>query len=392
MSAALSLSRLAILTIAALLAWRVIHVNGVLYDDNGRPRLAPFAAAAGGNDKAALQGILHANPAEVAALLMLARELDREGDADSASRAYASALQVAPLDRGALALATEHFMRRGDARGIGTLDRLVAHYAEAREAAFAMLATAIASGTQREEIAALVARNPAWLGAFVVDACARGADLSVLMPALLRRSASGAAPLEAGCAIERLRAAGRWEQAYQLWLNSLPRARLAEVGFVFNGGFEFAASGTAFDWKLQESSGRQAGHAADFARAQDAAGKRALRVAYTGGRQSGVPIQQFLALPAGSYELTGLARPEGIKSPRGIRWTVRCAQPADARPLLAASERFVGSSEWRRFSMAVRIPEACPGQLLRLEPAGEEGALAFIGGTAWFDEIRLLRR
>jgi hypothetical protein len=59
---------------------------------------------------------------------------------------------------------------------------------------------------------------------------------------------------------------------------------------------------------------------------------------------------------------------------------------------LAASERFVGSSEWRRFSFEVAVPPGCAGQLLQLEALGTEDGPVFLSGSAWFDELELRRR
>jgi guanyl-specific ribonuclease Sa len=366
--------------LALVLLWRIIQVNAILYEDTGRPRLdlqAPSQER--GAEHAALRAVIRDNPGEVAAMLMLARSLESEGKGVDAARAFGSALALAPLDKDVLALSAGFFLRRDDPRGIEILGLLAAQHPAFRDRAFAALLEVIASGRQRPAVAALIARDPPWLGAFIADSCARGVDPAVIMPVLLRKSANGIALAQAACAIDRLRAAGRWDQAYQLWLSSLPRERLSQVGYVFNGGFEHAVSGIGFDWILQPRPERETGHVAETVQTQGASGKRALRVAFNGKRQSGVPAQQYLSLPPGTYELSGIARPQGIVAPRGIHWTMRCANAPAARPI-AASERFVGSSEWRPFA------------LLQLEPAVEEGAAAFVGGIAWFDDLRIRRR
>lgn len=397
MTGALSLSRLAIVAISLALLWRIIQVNVVMYEDTGRPRLVPRPAVAtpgeSSSQKAALQQVLRGNPGEVAALLMLAQRLEAEGDEAGAARAYRVALGVAPLEMGTLALAADHFLRRGDSAGIELLGRLAAHYPESRERVFAVLVQAMASGLHRDALDALFRENPPWVGSFIADSCARGVDLAVLMPALLRRSGVGqAGAAETACAIDRLKAAGRWQQAYQLWLNTLPRERLKEVGLVFNGSFEFPPTERGFDWILQARPEREAGHAAQVYQAAGASGKRALRVAYNGRRQAGVPVRQFLALTPGNYELTGMGRPDGIKAARGIHWTLRCLEAGQPQAAIASSERFLGSSEWRRFAMELRVADSCVGQVLQLEPVGDDGALAFVSGNAWFDDLRLRRR
>ena len=384
-------SRLGLAAIALVLLWRVIEVNAVLYEENGRPRLDLPGASGDTADHASLRRVIRANPGEVAAMLLLARGLESDGRRAAADAAYRTALELAPLDKDVLALSAAFYLRQDDARGVEILGRLAAQYPATRERAFATLHEVIASGRQPAAVAALFAREPAWLDAFVADACARAVDPAKFVPLLFAKGRAGRPLTQAGCAIDRLRAAGRWDEAYQLWLNTLPRERLTQVGFVFNGGFEHAVSGVGFDWILQPRAERETGHVAEVVTALGTAGKRALRVAYNGKRQSGVPAQQYLTLGPGTYELSGLARPQGVVAPRGIFWTVRCADAARPR-LLASSERFIGSSEWRPFAAEVRIDASCPAQLLQLEPAVEEGAAAFVGGVAWFDDLKLRRR
>jgi hypothetical protein len=216
----------------------------------------------------------------------------------------------------------------------------------------------------------------------------------LLAPLLQKRVATRRAlPAEIDCVSEKLRASGQWQAAYQVWLNSLPRERLADVGHVFNGGFEQAASGIGFDWRTAQGPERQAGHAVEFASSSGGGvGKRALRVTYNGKRQAGPAIGQFMVVPPGRYELSGLARGEGLNSVRGVHWAVRCGDRDVRAPALGSSERFIGSSEWRAFTFPVIVPASCPGQVLELEPVGFHEGTTYLAGSVWFDELRLARR
>lgn len=398
MNPAASLVRVAILAASLLLLWRVIHVNAGLYDDSGQPRLSRPAGTGASigepaDAAAALRRMIGENPAEVRAILAIAQEREAAGDSAGASKAYRIALDLAPIGRQALALAAEHFLRHGDPAGLEYLERLVAHYPDAWSRAFPVLAALLARDLHRTEFSRLVSRNPAWLGAFIADACARGTDPSRLAMLVMESSANApAAPAATGCVIDRLRGAGRWEEAYHLWLNVLPKERRASVGLVFNGGFEAEPAPPGFDWRLQGAPENQAGHTAEIVRAPGAQGLRVLRVAYNGRRQGGVPVRQYLLLAPGNYELAGMARPAGIKAARGIRWTVRCVEGERPGSIVAASERFLGSSDWRRFAVEVPIDGSCPGYALQLEPDVEEGTVAFVEGTAWFDDLSLRRR
>jgi hypothetical protein len=174
-------------------------------------------------------------------------------------------------------------------------------------------------------------------------------------------------------------------------LNSLPREQLADVGYVFNGSFEFAPSGIGFDWIATKRPEREVGHTVDVVTVMGAVGKKALRVAYNGKRQVGIPIAQFLALAPGRYVFSGLGRPEGVKAGRGAQWTVRCVAGDKSAAPIATSERFVGSSEWRRFTFDLDIAPGCAGQVLQLEPVGADEGITYLAGTVWFDDLVLRR-
>jgi hypothetical protein len=202
-----------------------------------------------------------------------------------------------------------------------------------------------------------------------------------------RVSARLAGKEELRCGIEALRRAGHWDVAYQLWLNALPRERLGDVGNVFNGSFELAPSGLAFDWLVDP---RSVAHQADFPTGSGRVGSRALRVAWNGKRNAGPAIQQYLLLRPGRYELSGLARLEGLQSVRGVNWVVRCGGEPRA-PALGNSRGFMGAAEWEAFKFDFEVPARCTGQSLQLEPVGLHEGATFVTGRAWFDELRIAR-
>lgn len=385
-----AIPRLAIAAVAALLLWRSVDVNAIGYDEAGRPR-APQASATAG-ESAAMLAVLRGNPAEVAALVTWAQSRELAGDGAAAARAHALASRVAPSDPDALLAAALFHVREGrlDA-GLERFDRALSH-SSVSEAIRPALLQLLAVPALQARWSAIAARGAPWIGHLVRSTCGRGGDTTALAMLAMARIAGGhASASEAACMIERLRRENRWEDAHQLWLNSLPAARLAEVGYVFNGGFEHDASGMGFDWKWTRASERQAGHAVAFAAAPGAAGQRALRVSYNGKRQAGPAITQYLAAAPGRYELAGMARPAGLRSVRGVHWTVRCVGP-DGKPMSTAqSQPFIGTEAWRPFAFEFRIGRECVGQELRLEPVGMGQGAVYLAGEAWFDEMRLRR-
>ena len=372
--------RAAGLAVALVVLWRVIAVNVVHFENTGRPRIPETGSMA---------AVLDANPSETVALLVLAGDLEAKGDLTGATRAHESAMALAPMDRDVLQHSAAFFLRQGrSVEGVAQLGRLAEHYGEFDKVfpVFVRLMAARDPGWS-----GIVARNPPWLGTFILNACRQSVDATLLVPLLQARiAARRVQQSEIDCVVEKLRVAGMWEAAYLAWLNTLPRERLAEVGHVFNGSFEFPASGVGFDWKPSQGLDRQVGHAVDFPNATSGAGRRALRVAWTGKRPAGPAIQQYLAVAPGRYELTGLGRPDALNSVRGVQWVMRCAS-REGGPPLAVSERFLGSSEWRRFSVQVVVPPGCAGQILQLEPVGLHEGTVYVAGTAWFDDLRLAR-
>jgi hypothetical protein len=380
-----TLPRAVLLGVALLIAWRVLHVNAIAYGETNRPELR--LPAAGEPPRPALERALAANPARVEALVLLGVEHDRAGDPQAAARAFASALEVAPIDRASLRAAAVLDAREGRvAAALGRLDALLTYYGDAREWAFPLLLQWLAVPEGAAALEALAARPSNWMGAFLAHSCGK-ADPTRSAALLVRRTAAGQARNdEVACVLEGLRRAGNTPAAYQLWLNTLPRERLAEVGYVFNGSFEYTPTGLGFDWIADT---RSPAHAVDYPLATGAAGPRVLRVTWSGKRVSGPAIHQFVALAPGRYKLTGLARMEGLQSVRGIQWTLRCID--ERRSALGVSPRFLGSGDWETFAFEVDVPARCPGQVLQLEPVGLNEGTTFVSGKAWFDDLRATR-
>jgi tetratricopeptide (TPR) repeat protein len=387
----------ALATLAALvIIWRIVEVNVVLYDESGRPRLPSFATTGilgAPDERAALIAAFNDNPAQVAALLLLARDFEEASRPADAERAYEAAFRLAPLDREVLVTASSFFLRRGKVdEALVLMDRLVEQYPETRERAFPVLAEILAAGRHASTWDRIAGRAPSWIGAFIVSSCRKGVEPEVLLTLFMSRVAiSKAQPAETACLVDRLRAAERWEEAYQVWLNTLPRERLANVGSVFNGSFENAPSGVGFDWIPTREPERDVGHSVEVARNSSGAGTHALKVTYNGKRQVGAPIAQYLLLAPGHYEISGLARSDGMRVGRGVQWTVRCVNEGVPGAIVASSERFTGSSEWRRFAFDVDVQASCRGQILQLEPASPSESATYLAGAAWFRDLSATR-
>jgi len=113
-------------------------------------------------------------------------------------------------------------------------------------------------------------------------------------------------------------------------------------------------------------------------------------VSFNGERVRFQHVLQYLFLDAGHYRLQGRARTDSFKTERGLRWRMRCV---GASALLAESEPFVGSDEWRKFTVDFTVPgQGCPVQLLRLELDGRVELDFEAQGGVWFDDLAIIHQ
>lgn len=260
---------------------------------------------------------------------------------------------------------------------------------------FPVFAAQLESASGREFLVGVVRDNPRWWPAFFQELCDKAHSLEALQQVYTVRAESGAiSDAERACMLTRLQREGRWADARQLWLASLPREQRDQTRGVFNGGFEIPFSRIGFDWIVPAQGGVRVEAQGD----PSARGRRVLRVDFADQRYAGPPIYQYLMLSPGRYRLEGIARAEAFESPVGLQWSVYCLGKADDGALqLAKSDRFQGSSGWSPFQREFAVPRGCAVQVLRLELASAredmnqraDGPMR-LHGTLWFDDINVI--
>ena len=178
----------------------------------------------------------------------------------------------------------------------------------------------------------------------------------------------------------------QWSLSYLNWASQLPAATQMKLGNLFNGSFEDEPLGGEFDWIFE----RIPGAIIDRAYRDGAVGEMALRVRFDDRRVPFSGVRQTLVLQPGHYRLSGRGLPDNLRTDLGLVWAVECS---GGNVSLGISEPFKGSSrEWQAFSVEfVILIDQCPAQWLRLKlPARVESEQA-IGGTVWFDGLRIQR-
>lgn len=290
-----------------------------------------------------------------------------------------------PLDPAVHAALADHHLRedRLDA-ALLHLDALLRVRPQSREFVFPLLLELVNRIPDPRPLAEWLAQGMQWRASFLFHAAQHGKDHAPLHRLLRALYATDAPPSDAELRawLTRLERDGHFVDAWFTWVRSLPPERLDGLGNLFNGSFEWPASGYGFDWRI----GRVAGATVGQVEAGGEDGGAALRVAFQHQRVNFRHVSQLLVLPAGAFEFSGRVRLDSLRNEHGLVWVVECAAPGSVR--LGSSAALRGASPWRTFGFSFEVPpEACPAQWLRLELDARAAADRFIGGEVWFDDL-----
>lgn len=366
------------------LSWRSDHPEALFLQAERLARDPAQAEAAAGFARRALRvNPLDGRPYRVLAMLAVQR-----GDKAEAAKLFRIAAARAPRDLLSQAWLLEFHLAEGNLpAAMQNLDLML----RVQPALFArmepLLLSLVAMPDAHAPLAERLAASPPWRWRFLMLASSKAEDVDAVAPLFdrLRKSPGGLAPAELSAWIDRLGREDRWGQAYLVWVSQLPPDRLVGLGNVFNGGFEWEPGQGGFDWRLA----RVAGARMDRVATDGAEGKLALRVAFEDRRVPFGHLSQLMALPPGRYVLAGRARPDNLRTERGLVWTVSCVAGG---PPLGETEPLLGNGPWRPFETAFEVPaEGCGGQRLLLRLPARIPAEQRIGGRAWFDGIKVTR-
>lgn len=368
----------------ALAAWRVLRHPEPGY------RLAEKAFHEGhGAETAArlARSAIHSRPLDGRAYRVLARSIQEQGGPEMAAVIYRIAAERSPRDLPSQAWLLDQALKRGGYdEALSRIDQMLRVQPEARPKLYPVLKLLAAQPSLQPGFAKLLQEPPPWRTEFLQYLAAE-ADSSSVFPLLerLRHSRTGLSPAELAPWLDRLGRDQRWGAAYLTWIESLEPGSRARIGNIFNGSFETEPSGMGFDWRFDPVPG------ARIARAQvtGAEGRLALQVAFEDRRVPFQHVRQLLVLGPGQYRFSGHSRLDQLRSERGLVWTLTCAE--DGRTI-AETEPFSGNHGWREFELATSVPaEKCGGQWLTLRLPARIPAEQRIGGTAWFDGLRMER-
>lgn len=281
----------------------------------------------------------------------------------------------------------EALRRRDFPRALAMLDRMLRARPEISHHLTAALAGLASTPEAQPAFAEMLARNPPWREIVLprlIDAGSSGRVLGGLLQALRQRE-GGVAPAEQTAWFNRLVRDREYGAAYLAWIESLSPDQQQHIGNVYDGGFELAPSGAAFDWQFQDVAGARM----DRLPIEGGTGKASLRVAFDERSVWFSHVSQLLLLAPGQYRLSGRERMMGMDEGRGLVWVIACVE--DNKPL-GQTPRLTGDHAWRAFNVDFEVPvQACAAQQLTLR-VPEGSAASTKSGAAAFDDLTIERR
>ena len=157
--------------------------------------------------------------------------------------------------------------------------------------------------------------------------------------------------------------------------------------FLFNGGFEHEPFGHTFDWNIRNAPGARAVRDSTVAHS----GRASLRIQFDGNSNiSYDDVAQTTVVKPGNYRLQAYLRTDRITTDEGV--AIRIYDRENAGRLNVVTPASVGTSGWRLITRDLTV--ARPTRLLAIEVVRAPSSKfdSAISGTAWIDDVQLLRQ
>lgn len=193
--------------------------------------------------------------------------------------------------------------------------------------------------------------------------------------------------------INRLIKDKHWQQAHQIWQETLNPAQKKVAGHPYDGGFESELHNEGFAWHFKSTP--LVTVALSFT--GGITGKQALHIAFKNQKQpiNFQQVWQQLTLPPGEHTLSLRYRLDDLDTRKGLQWRIRCDNKSNA--ILGESQPMKGRTDnWKTLSINFNIPSTgsnppppCAAQMLRLEAVSQYAHDQLFKGGLWFDDITI---
>jgi tetratricopeptide (TPR) repeat protein len=333
------------------------------------------------------QRALRSNPLNARALTLLGLVAERKDDRKSAETLMRISAARTWGDLTTAAWLLTHEVRRGDyAHALPYADAMLRIEFESQKARlFPVLSGFTTNDTSLKALTAFLATSPPWRAWFLSELSLRLANQARLVElyAALNETTNPPTNEELRPYLDRLVKDRKFEQAHQIWRETLSPAQRANETFPFNGDFDIPVDGLPFNWRLKAISG-----AGIQIVPIDGGKKRALLVEFSGARVRFANVKQLMLLPAGDYLFRGRVKTETLLTSRGIWWHIFCA--SNAAESLANTQLVSGTMPWTDFEVKFQVPATdCKAQWLQLELPARIDSEWKIEGQALYQSLQI---
>ncbi|MDA2919009.1 hypothetical protein MYX76_05865 [Desulfobacterota bacterium AH_259_B03_O07] len=170
-------------------------------------------------------------------------------------------------------------------------------------------------------------------------------------------------------------------KAFSIWSEMFPN--IEDDSLVWNGEFENDPLGRGFDWKINQIEGVSI----DFDWKKKTKGKRSLRLKFDGKHNVDFHhVSQVIPVePDTEYLLISGVATQDITTRNGIVWEVYCSN------MMKATEPLTGTTDWKLIELSFHTPPDCKSVVIRLRRHKSNKLDRYISGTAWVDDVKLLK-
>jgi Tfp pilus assembly protein PilF len=329
---------------------------------------------------------LRSNPLNARALTLLGLIAERKGDQKGADALMRIAVARTWNDPMTNAWLFNREIARGDyPNALPYLDAMLRIDLEAQKRRLLPMLVAFTNNpTAFKSLITFLATSPPWRTWFLSELSARLSNQARLVELYTALSETENPPTkkELWPYLDRLIKSGNFEQAYQIWRETLqPEQR---ENYPFNRDFEIAIDGAPFNWNLDAPRGAHV----EIVTSDDSGRKRALLVEFSGGRIDFASVKQLMMLPSGNFTFRGKVKTKELRTSRGLWWHIFCANPSTIT--LAHTELVSGTVPWTDFAVRFEVPATdCKAQWLRLELPARIGSEFSIEGQVWYQDLRI---
>ncbi|MER9120466.1 hypothetical protein NKH93_28355 [Mesorhizobium sp. M0954] len=335
------------------------EISGDLSDTNNPPDLkALLVKAAGG---------VRSDVADARLYSLMGEIKYRQGEKVEAYELFDQARKLSKTEIHALQRSIGREIETGDlSEAVGQIDTLLRRWPDQFSVVAESMPTILSdAGGYQAVLAALRAEAP-WRATLFADLGRTTEGVDAANRLLLDLTGSSAPPTsgELSAVISGDIRQKKYERAYRLFLFSLSDRERTLGGYIFNGTFEPVPSGKPFDWQIRNQPGLEV----TFATSQNAVeGEGGATVRFLNTPVKDSALQQYVALPPGSYKISLIASARSLKLPKDLFWSIRCIDPA------AEIARFnIPEGTYNRLNLSQDFSvgqAACPLQLLTLQTA-----------------------